>query len=132
MAASTQLTWTIANSIINEKPIIATKPIIIFSNQRYVLINNITNTTATIKTEPIGTGILNKILSPIAPPNTSASEVETDAITAVDKTNLDLIGFKNLVVASLKHKPVTIPNFAELYCKKISIIVDKVTTQSNV
>ena len=62
-----------------------------------------------INTAPILIGISNNISRAIAPPNISASEVDTDAITALPNTGREIHLGVYLLAASLKHNPVTIP-----------------------
>lgn len=80
-------------------------------------------------TAPKGSGIPKSILMPIAAPNISAKAVEIDANIAVVNTNFPIIFPKYLEIDSDKHSPVTIPRWAELCWRNISIIVESVTIQ---
>ena len=66
----------------------------------------------------------------MAPPRISAREVEIDASTAVPRIGRDTHLGVYLVAASERQSPVTIPKWATLCWRTISMIVDKVTTQS--
>ena len=89
------------------------------------------NTATVVRTEPVGILIPKSICRAIAPPNISAKEVEILA-----KMALTIIGRPThfgayLTAASLRQRPVTIPRWATLCCKAISIIVERVTTHSS-
>ena len=66
------------------------------------------------RTAPIFTGTPKSMFKAIDPPRISASEVETEANTANDKTDLDTQGFKYIVAASDRQRPVAIPRWATL------------------
>lgn len=67
----------------------------------------------------------------MAPPRISANEVEIDASTAVANIGREIHFGVYLVAASDRHNPVTIPKWATLCCKTISITVEIVTTHNN-
>lgn len=68
------------------------------------------------------TGIPVNIEIAKAPPKISANAVAIDAATAVRRRNLDKKSGKYVVAASARHRPVTIPKWATLCCKKTSIM----------
>lgn len=68
------------------------------------------------------TGIPVNIETAKAPPKISANAVAIDAATAVRRRNLDKKSGKYVVAASARHRPVTIPKWATLCCKKTSIM----------
>ena len=75
-------------------------------------------------------GIPNSILRAMAPPSTSASEVETLASMAEIRMGRLSIRGIYLLVASERQSPVTIPKWATLCWMMISMMEEKVTTQS--
>lgn len=68
------------------------------------------------------TGIPVNIEIAKAPPKISANAVAIDAATAVRRRNPDKKSGKCVVAASARHRPVTIPKWATLCCKKTSIM----------
>lgn len=68
------------------------------------------------------TGIPVNIEIAKAPPKISANAVAIDAATAVRRRNPDKNSGKCVVAASARHRPVTIPKWATLCCKKTSIM----------
>ncbi len=89
-----------------------------------------TRTAQVTRIAPVGILIPKSICKATAPPRISAREVEILARTA-----LTMIGRPShfgvyFTAASLRQSPVTIPRCATLCCNTISIMVDKVTTQS--
>jgi hypothetical protein len=68
------------------------------------------------------------IFNPMAVPRISARAVETDAPTALPRIILLFQGLKNFVAASDRQRPVTIPRWAALCWRIISIKVERVTT----
>lgn len=77
-------------------------------------------------------GIPNNICRAMAPPNISASDVETEASTALPKMGRDSQRGAYFSAASLKHSPVTMPKCATLCWSTISITVERVTTHNRV
>ena len=75
-----------------------------------------------------GMGIPNSICKAIAPPKISAKDVEMEAKTAVANMGFETQAGVYFVAASDRQRPVTIPKWATLCCKIMSIMVDKVTT----
>ena len=66
----------------------------------------------------------------MAPPRISANEVEMEANTAVPNTGRESHLGQYCVAASLKHKPVTIPKWATLCWRIMSMMVERVTTHN--
>ena len=108
-----------------------TKAMMMRSMRLYVLENSMMSTNIVVNTAPHTIGILNSISSAMAPPNISAKEVDMEANTAVPRIGLDTHLGVYLVAASLKQSPVTIPKCATLCCKMMSMMVERVTTQSS-
>src|SRR5664280_2566172 len=130
--ACNQSILTRNNSYRKESPIIETKPMIHFSIFLYEFENSIIKTKTVIRMAPSFNGILKSIFKAIEPPRISASEVETEASTAKDRTDFETTGFKYIIAASERHRPVAIPRCATLCCKTISIIVESEITHNNV
>ena len=96
----------------------------------YVLVSNIPRQTTVTMTAPTLIGIPNSIRRAMAPPNTSASEVEMLASMAeIRMGRLSTRGIY-LLVASERQSPVTIPKWATLCWIMISMMEENVTTQS--
>ena len=92
---------------------------------------SITETKTVVSTEPHTIGISSNICSAMAPPNISAREVDMEASTAVPSIGRDTHLGVYCVAASDKHNPVTMPKWATLCCKIISIMVERVTTHNS-
>jgi len=112
--ARTQSISTKLNSYKNERPMIETKAIIIFSIKAYELVYNMIPTKITTSIAPAGIGIPNNICNAIAPPKISANEVETDATIADPSMVLESNGGVCKVAASERHNPVAMPKWATL------------------
>lgn len=73
----------------------------------------------------------NSICKAMAPPRISANEVETLARTALATMGRPTQLGVYFTAASLRHKPVTMPKWATLCCRAISMMVESVTTHNN-
>ena len=63
---------------------------------------------------PIRTGIPKSIFRAMAPPSSSAREVEMDATMADESTDRDTQRGMCMVAASERHRPVAMPRWATL------------------
>ena len=77
------------------------------------------------------TGMPKSMSSAMAPPRISASEVETEASPAVESSAREALWRMWSVAASARQSPVTMPRWAALCCRIMSIRVERVTIQSS-
>jgi len=81
---------------------------------------------------PAASGRPNSIRNAMAPPKSSARAVDTEAATAVPRAAIATGRGRCFMVASDRHSPVTMPRWAALCCRTISITVDRVTIHNSV
>ena len=82
--------------------------------------------------DPHTMGMPKSICSAMAPPSISASEVDMLDSTAVITIGLPTQRGEYFTAASLRHRPVTMPRWATLCCRAMSMMVDRVTTHNRV
>ena len=89
---------------------------------------NVQNKTITrISRLPGLIGIEKSICRAIAPPRISAIAVAIEASIAVDRMMFLRIRLMYVLAASERQSPVTMPRWAALCCRRISMIVESVT-----
>ena len=96
----------------------------------YELVKSRMSTVAVTSRAPTGIAMPKSICKAMAPPRISASDVEMLARMALTTIGRPTHRGVYFTAASLRHRPVTMPKWATLCCKAMSMMVDSVTTHN--